>query len=269
MEGIDVSFIICIILTIVLAAGLYMYYNASDRDNEVIKIGKVLSDSEETKITSFEFKIYKMFERNRRTYLDEDLSNWNNNSTVFASLCSYATRFLILYNNDHAQEVYLTIAADIIHKLNDNVFQPKVYKILQTNTGLTDYKALLELTRLLNTFQYVADDTFVNIKDVCRKQILYLIPEYNKLYTDESMKDEKAIYTIIPRLLTTYLISDKKLWKKDVETNKVFTKLNDKFSILKTSQAKLNSFILYKYHYALYKILESLSKKVVIKSETS
>ncbi|KAG6558316.1 putative envelope protein ODV-E66-15 [Microplitis demolitor] len=269
MDDIDLPLVICIILTFGLAVGLFMFYNTFEQNNEITQIEKALSDSEEKKITSFEFKIYKMFERNRRTYLEEDLSKWDSNSADFMLLCSYATRFLILYNTDRAQEVYLTIAADVIHKLNDNIFQPKNYKIIQTNAGLTDFKVFIELTRLLNTFQYLADDTFVNIKDICREQILYLIPKYNKLYNDELTEDEKTIYTIIPRLLTTYLISDKKLWNKDVGINKVFTKLKEKFNILQTSQAELKTFILYEYHNALYKILKSLFKKVDIKSETS
>ncbi|XP_057331989.1 uncharacterized protein LOC130671888 [Microplitis mediator] len=201
-------------------------------------------------------KVAKYKDDHNEDFLDQAELNWGDDSDKFVQLCKFATRMLKFYDATKPEsKKYLEIANFIILKINERVFK-KDYTVI---TKDTTYETLIHLTRLLNTFEYLADDTYRDTKDICHKQILYLMPEYNRVYQETSpatayVKNEQIIYTIIPRLLTN-LKFNKSLYNYDVIKEKVLEKLKQQVDFIKLPE-NAGKLLLRDYHLGIYEGLE-------------
>ncbi|CAD6221897.1 GSCOCT00005230001.2-RA-CDS [Cotesia congregata] len=259
MEDIDRKLIIGfgVIIGILVITVVIISIYSRKKDNVTIKLKDILGKlcEGQLKISDTDFKRIKIFERDRRIYLTKSSLEWKDNSGIFSEVCNFAVRLLIFYHHNPAVGIYMTVANDIVRKINDLVLQPHNYNIIRNSQG-TNWIVFVNLLRLLNTFEYLADEDFLISKKICHEQILELVPGCTKLYLEESVRDEKAIYSTTARLLTNFLFN-KELYKADIENNKALKILKDNFDILEKSKDK--KFVCYDTYKSLYNVFRSLN----------
>ncbi|CAD6221896.1 GSCOCT00005229001.2-RA-CDS [Cotesia congregata] len=191
-------------------------------------------------------------------------TDWKDNELILSNLCDFATLLLKYYNekpDDTESKEYLKFANNVIKKIDSKIFKPKNYSIIAKSRN---YSLFCSLTRLLNTFEYFADDSYRDTKIICHNQILHMIPDFNKLHldgvTDSNiggyLKGCESIYTITARLLTN-AISNRDLYNVDVKNRGVIKVLKEQFAVLSNDAEKKNNFNLYPYYYNMYEIFSS------------
>ncbi|KAG6558317.1 putative envelope protein ODV-E66-16 [Microplitis demolitor] len=255
----NIIIIIAILMCFVsIGYGIYEYWKRYSSQSDIVQSKNIqiikleLNKLESlTPRTDDSEKVDKYIANHDNFLVEANLDWGSDDSDKFVLLCDFATRMLKYYNGKPESKKYLDIANFIILKINDRVFKTS-YTVITKDTS---YKTLIYLTRLLNTFEYLAKDIYPVTKNICHNQILYLMPEYNKVYQDTSvsahLKNEQVIYTIIPRLLTN-MKSDKTLYNYDVNKQKVLEELKTQFNVLKKSPEKASNFILMDYHLGIY-----------------
>ncbi|KAG6558315.1 putative envelope protein ODV-E66-14 [Microplitis demolitor] len=252
MEGKHLILFIQIFFVIIVFIVLITLFYKIDIDILIPK-DKVFAELINSKISDEDYKIVKEFEKKNVNYLTNASLDFDT-LEKFVSLCDFAVRILIIYHKNRESKIYIQLVDDIIKKLNEQIFSKNKYDVLKSG-GDVNIKALVHLMRLLNTFEYVADNEYNASKKICHDNIIKIIPETNKvgMGVEVSYNDEKAIYTIIPRLLTYYLIPDKKEYNKDANLKNGLVNLKSQFNVLNTTPEKRQDFLLYDYHYSLYK----------------
>ncbi|KAG8034994.1 hypothetical protein G9C98_005416 [Cotesia typhae] len=252
-----ISFGVIIGLLVITVLIIYIY--SRKKDDVMIELKDILGylNKETSKISDTDFKRIKIFERDRRIYLTKSSLDWKNDSNIFIEVCDFAVRLLKLYHQDPAVGIYMTVANDILRKINDLVLQPHNYDIIRIAQG-TNWTVFLHLLNLLNTFEYLAHEDFSISRKICHEQILELVPECTRLHSGELVIDEKAIYTTTVRLLTNFLF-DKELYQADIVNNKAMKILKDKFDILEKSKDKKIHFIFYNTYKSFYNVFRSLN----------
>ncbi|XP_057330771.1 uncharacterized protein LOC130671089 [Microplitis mediator] len=255
------TFLIAVII-IVLLVILYKIY----LDNLVTKDdNKVLVELLNPKISDEDYKIVQDFETDKAEYLNKATLDFTD-PDKFVSLCDFAVRILLIYNKNRESKVYIQLVDDIITKLNTQILSTKNYIVLKSGHEKVNFKTLVHLMRLLNTFEYVANNEYEASKKICQDKIIEILPETNKVKLDEFERiypDQNAIYTIIPRLLTYRLMSDKKEYHKDIDRMKVLDSLKKQLNA-NASPEKRKDIYLYDYHYSLYKSFSNENKYLYI-----
>ncbi|XP_057331988.1 uncharacterized protein LOC130671887 [Microplitis mediator] len=256
--------IVSILVIFLYRTTIALQFNKSNQnfESKLIKIESLINKLVSSTLSTEDSEKVKNYKDHYDNYLTESGLDWgDDNFDKFILLCDFATRMVKFYkdniNGKLESKIYLEIANDIIHKINKRVFE-KGYTVITKDTS---HRTLIHLTRLLITFEYLAGDSYPDTKDICHKQILYLMPDYNKIYQGSSLaatvylKNEQVIYTIIPRLLTN-MRSDKALYNIDVKNQNVLQELKKQFDILEKSPEK-SDIILKDYHFEMYKALTS------------
>lgn len=243
----------------VIALGLHLVHNSIEKsfNAKILLVKNRLGYLAVSNISEFDEKKFHSFQANFSTSTD-----WNDNPAELINLCNFATLLIRYYNSkpDYKQSKdYLQLVNGILKKLNERIFKPKNYLILVKSNSC---ELLSTLLILLNTFSYLADESYQSTKTMCHNQILEMVPEFNKLYLEgipesdlnKFYKDHNVIYTITARLLTN-IKYDRSLYLYDVEKKNVIQTLKTQFDYLsKTPEAK-NNFYHYGFYYSIYQIL--------------
>lgn len=221
---------------------------------KVTKHEKLFRELASTRITAQDLQIVERFKADRENYFVIENLAWKDDVDKFITVCDFATRILKVYNNYRNDDIYLLLVTDIINRINQLVFTERKNEVLKKEN---DYKAVVYLARLFNTFEYIADDKYKTTKSICHDLIIDLLPDYNYVrILGIWFNTENIIYTIIPRLLTHYLEPDKKKFIYDVKENKALEILEQKFSEIHSFADKRKNIYLYDYHYDIYKIFK-------------
>ncbi|XP_057331253.1 probable DNA repair protein RAD50 [Microplitis mediator] len=147
------------------------------------------------------------FSNDFESFLYKNFEDWNENDDEhFRYYCDCGVKKLQNYGiNKHKIDV--NVATDIIYHIDE-----KILKHLDDNRAKNQsyyYNFAIYLTRLLLSYEFLADDGFMDNKLICHEVINKLTDVFNdELHsTDDwiSLNPKKIVYLNIPRLLTNYL----------------------------------------------------------------
>ncbi|XP_044578079.1 uncharacterized protein LOC123260795 [Cotesia glomerata] len=257
-----ITAIFLVVILIVVIVWVIVSLSNKAEEFEVKKIAKAKTIIGQLSLTTIQDSDKAQF-TNYNNDFDKN-TDWKDNESTLSKLCDFATLLLKYYNekpDDKESKEYLKFANDVIKKIDSKIFKPKNYSIIAKSGN---YDLFCSLTKLLNTFEYLADDSYSDTKIICHNQILHMVPEFNKLYLQgvpESnisgyLKDCESIYTITARLLTN-AISDKDLYNYDVENREAIKVLKEQFAVLSNDAEKKSNFNFYPYYYNMYEIFRS------------
>ncbi|CAD6221884.1 GSCOCT00014046001.2-RA-CDS [Cotesia congregata] len=245
----------------VIALGLHLMHKSMEK-KLIAKISYVknkLGYLAVTNISKTDEDKFNSFQADFSTSTD-----WHDNPSELINLCNFATLLIKYYNlkpDDKTSKEYLKLANDILKKLNERIFKPKDYSTLVKSNSC---ELLSTLLILLNTFDYLADETYQSTKTICHKQILEMVPEFNKIRLggvpesnlNRFYKDYNVIYTITARLLTN-IKHNRSVYQYDVEQKEVIQILKTQFDYLSKTPEEKNKFHLYEVYYSVYQILSN------------
>lgn len=215
------------------------------------RIEKILKDNSRI-FPDCDNKEIDEFSNDIESFLYKHFENWNKNDDEhFRYYCDCGVKKLQIYRiNKHKAD--LDIATDIIYHIDDKI-------LIHFNDNRAKYQShyfnfAISLTRLLSSYEFLADDSFMDNKLICHEVINKLTDVFNnELYsTDDwiSLNPKKIVYLNIPRLLTNYLYDLNKF--KEFIDNGILDLIRKSFSLVNDRQ--------YKYFYLnLFDVLEMIN----------